>query len=97
MSDKYEKCLFCEDGELIGDVIELCTKCNGVGWNLDSSINKEDILTINGDLSTGMDEIYTVFYKCPRCGEEKIFNDFHYCPMCGQRIEVEFTGGNDEN
>ncbi|GAA6277853.1 hypothetical protein [Enterocloster bolteae] len=36
--------------------------------------------------STGYDEAYAEFFRCPVCGGENAFKGSNYCPDCGQRI-----------
>lgn len=39
--------------------------------------------------STGYDEAYAEFFKCPVCGGENAFKGSNYCPDCGQRITTD--------
>ena len=34
-----------------------------------------------------MEEWYTEFFKCKKCGSHNIAKGFNYCPGCGIRIE----------
>ena len=33
-----------------------------------------------------MDEIYTGFYTCPKCGSAEVQRGFKYCPICGIKL-----------
>jgi predicted RNA-binding Zn-ribbon protein involved in translation (DUF1610 family) len=37
-------------------------------------------------------EIYTDFYKCPKCGEDMIMVAASYCQDCGVKLEWNLSG-----
>ena len=39
-----------------------------------------------------MDEIYTDFYRCPKCGEDMIMVGALYCQGCGVKLEWNLSG-----
>ena len=39
-----------------------------------------------------MDEIYTDFYRCPKCGEDMIMVAALYCQGCGVKLEWNLSG-----
>jgi len=39
--------------------------------------------------SCGIDEIYTEWYRCPKCGNNYILDCFHYCPNCGIKLRFD--------
>lgn len=39
-----------------------------------------------------LDEIYTDFYKCPKCGEDMIMVAASYCQDCGVKLEWNLSG-----
>lgn len=49
---------------------------------------KHDISPLKAE-STGYDEVYAEFFKCPVCGGENAFKGSNYCPDCGQRITTD--------
>ncbi len=34
----------------------------------------------------GMDEVYCMWYYCPKCGSDMIKRSFEYCPNCGVKL-----------
>jgi hypothetical protein len=36
--------------------------------------------------ATGKDELYEMWYKCPKCSQRWISIEFKYCPGCGKEI-----------
>lgn len=43
-------------------------------------------ITITSDNSTGLGELYTDWYGCPRCGYDDVAGGSSYCPNCGAEI-----------
>ncbi len=35
----------------------------------------------------GYDELYCVWYRCPKCKKEHIARFFRYCPVCGVQLQ----------
>jgi rRNA maturation protein Nop10 len=48
----------------------------------------EEIIITKNDENC-IDEIYCMFYKCPKCGSELVIRDFDYCPGCGNKLKFE--------
>lgn len=44
---------------------------------------------IGKDCSTGYDEWYCEWYRCPNCSSVNITHPFKYCPTCGIKLEWE--------
>jgi len=38
---------------------------------------------------SGMDEVYCMWYCCPKCGYDMIMISFKYCPNCGVKLNVK--------
>ena len=58
-------------------------------------------VTITDKDELGWDEIYTVFYLCPECGNRSITYKDNYCSGCGNSIKwklnnVSKTNNNDK-
>jgi len=43
---------------------------------------------VTDDDCIGDDELYTDWYRCPRCGDSNITASFNYCPHCGVRVKL---------
>jgi predicted RNA-binding Zn-ribbon protein involved in translation (DUF1610 family) len=41
--------------------------------------------------ATEYNEVYTMFYKCPACGDNEIAKWHSYCPTCGVKLIVKVT------
>ena len=41
------------------------------------------MVEITNELEAGMDEIYAMFYICPKCDSDDIIRRFKHCPNCG--------------
>lgn len=53
-----------------------------------SALLEKDITPQKAE-STGYNEVYAEFFKCPVCGGENIFKGSNYCPDCGQRVTAD--------
>jgi predicted RNA-binding Zn-ribbon protein involved in translation (DUF1610 family) len=34
----------------------------------------------------GVEEVYCMWYYCPKCGDDMIKRSFEYCPNCGIKL-----------
>ena len=44
------------------------------------------MVEITNELEAGKDEIYAMFYICPKCDDYYIIRRFKYCPNCGVEL-----------
>lgn len=43
------------------------------------------------------DDIYTDWYKCPKCGESMIIVAASYCQECGVKLEWDLSGKREKS
>jgi len=48
-------------------------------------------------IEDGLEELYTIFYKCDKCDNDYITEDDNYCCVCGRKISKFVDRCDDEN
>ena len=46
------------------------------------------IAILTKEYEDGMDEVYEMWFRCPRCNDEYILKWFKYCPNCGIKLDT---------
>ena len=49
------------------------------------------MVEITDEMAVGKDEIYAMFYRCPKCNREYLIDGYNFCPDCGVALHWRVT------